>query len=153
MNEILVFQNTLQKYQAKLAIANYKNVGSDTYNTGENNMWHDSTFYNEVLNKKLIFTLFPCSRNLTRCQITVVIVGPNGSSIDLSDFMAFKKKQARIDYADSQEYAFKLEVQNIKESIETQLQKIIDLLFNEFRPYFLENDWLNISIKDPRDDY
>ncbi len=153
MTEIKAFQNVFEKFIPLFENVNYKKGELRNYNENDSDAFTVITLYNHDLQKSVAFTFYPLSSKIIQGQISVNLAKSDGSTLDLANFLAYRETRKTIDYSVRQQYVFKISPVNTMQSIELQLQKIIDLLFNEFRPYFLENDWLNIPIKDPRDDY
>jgi hypothetical protein len=105
------------------------------------------------LNKIISFTYYPCNRLLTSNEIEVTLVYPNGGSTSLSEYLAHNSLNKKLYYEDVLPYRFKVDCDNLVQSILFQLNNISNLLNGDFKKYLITEEFLFIPTHDLRDDY
>ncbi len=101
-------------------------------------------FENKKLEKKLAFTFYPSTGATLKNEITVFITENDSTSINLPAFLAYQELKKRISYEDREKYFFKVNPQNLEETINQQLDRIIEILSTDMKELFTTEAWMSI---------
>jgi len=149
--EIEIFKNQIKKFDFESELG---------LSLIEESIFNESTekeFFRYVLknklNKKIQFTYYPCNRSIISNEITVILIYPKGGTTTLSNFLAYKQLNRRLNQRDISQYRFKVDCDNLKQSMQFQLQNISSLLYDDFKEYIITDKWIFIPIHELKDDY
>lgn len=152
-SDIKIFKDCLKKENIFFNKIGYIPLSEKTFNESvPQSIFFQSKYFNANLEKEITFTFYPTTTEITNNQIEVYVTY-NNSSIDVSTFLAYKEVNRTIKHEDIQKYRFIIDPKSLEFSIRFQLKKIRDILFNEMHNIIAKQEWLNIPIYDPRDDY
>lgn len=148
--EIEKFKNQISKFDFNIKLG-YSFFDEMTFNENSPNEFFRCQFKNS-LNKLISFTYYPCDRLLTSNEIEVLLIYPNGCSVGLSEYLAYKHLKKRLSFEDVVPYRFKVDCENLEKSIICQLNQISNLLHFEFKKYLITEELISIPYIDPRDE-
>lgn len=117
-------------------------------------IYFEYSFYNKKVNKYLLFDYFPSTNIYPRMkEIYVFITNENNKIIGLPEYLAYKKYNKAISSPMTEEFLIRFDSMNFEESIMEQLEKIKNILSTDLYKILTTNEWVNIPIPNPRDEY
>ena len=149
--EIEIFKNIIKSFDFKSELG-FSFFEEELFNKNS----EDNFFRYQLINrsnKSISIIYYPCNRSTTSNEIEAYLVDPNGYSIGLSEYLAYEKLNKRLNHDDVLPYRFKVDCDNLQQSISVQLQRISDLMHGEFKKYLTTEATIHIPVQDPRDEY
>ncbi len=149
--EVKKFKIQIEKFDFKSELGFFF-LEEALFNANTENEFIQYEFKNDF-NKVIQFTYYPCHHSIISNEIITILICPDRGSITLSNYLAYNQLNKILSYEDILCYRFKVDCENLEESIQFQLQEISKLLHGELKKYLLTDEWIYIPINSPRDDF